>query len=369
MSTLDFSAFTSIGLGRSRSCNSRISLLTASTLVECFKLCPNVQEVFLSESLEADIDAEVLRILFTELKHLKAVDFCAADSPEFVREFTRFLESSSGTWISGVQHLSLHNCSTMPTNFFNNLLPHFNNLKRLDLYNTQVSGTALLSIDRDCRLASLNLSQCTRITAIDLVAFVMDHPASRSLRTFSLLYSWNKTHPLSTMPQALDAFVQAIPRDLEILDLAGVELDLQHLSYLPPRLIELGAHDIDIGEHYSAQESGDVSQELSTRLQNLRYLLLTQTVISSETKFAAVLSKIFPSLSIIECPGFSRLPSLCSKGYEKVDGIGRRDWIRRRQSNCWLVEQSNSQFHPRKSNMSLKDGSPRGIYDYYSYRV
>lgn len=380
--TLDFSAFTSIGLGRSRSCNSRIALLTAETLRECLILCPKVQEVFLSEALEADIDIGVLKTLFVNLKHLKALDFCAADSPSFVDTFVSFLQENQ-SWTSRIRNLSLHNCSTLPTSFFESFLPHFVALERLDLYNTRVSGTALLNLNATCKLTVLNLSQCTRITALSLVDFVMTHPASQSLKTFSLLYSWNKTHPLSTAPQALDTFIQALPRGLAVLDLAGVELDLQHLSYLPPNLIELGAHDIDTGDHYTlptmqttatigGSSSDESRHELHPMLKNLRYLLLTQTIISSEPKFSAILCTIFPRLAILECPGFIRLPFLCSLSFEKITGVGRRDWIRRRQSaisDDRLVEQSNGQFHPRKSNMSMTNGAARGIYDYYSYRV
>lgn len=366
--TLDFSAFTSVGLGRSRSCNTRILLLTASTLNECLRLCPNVREVFLSEALESDIDAQVLKTLFTGLKHIKALDFCASDCQEFVDGFTTFLDANP-EWDCGLSNLSLHNCSTLPPTFFQRFLPHFPSLERLDLYNTQVPGIALVQLPLTCRLSVLNLSQCTRITANALVAFATSHPASKTLKKLNLLFSWNKTHPLSTVPQALDKFLLALPRDLQVLDLAGCELDLQSLSFLPRNLLELGAHDIDIGDHYSDQDSDEISEELVPTLLNLRYLLLTQNVISSETKFAAILARLFPKLAIIESPGFSKLPFISSLTYQKIFGIGRRDWIVKRCMDHTSVEQNNAQYHPRKSNMSMIDGVPRGIYDYYSYRV
>ncbi|CCG83972.1 protein of unknown function [Taphrina deformans PYCC 5710] len=368
--TLDFSGFTSVGLGRSRSCNNRILLLTAVTLNECLHLCPNLQEVFLSEALESDIDENVLRTLFIDLKHLKALDFCASDSAEFVQSFQDFL-AKQNAWSSQLRHLGLHNCSTLPISFFESLLPHFTSLVRLDLYNTQVSGAGLLSLPQSCPLEVLTLSQCTRITAADLLSFVTTHASSTSLKALSLLYSWNKTHPLSSVPQALDVFVQCLPRTLQILDLAGVELDLQHLAYLPSSLVELGVHDIDVSMQHDieAVASGVAGEEHKPLLPALQYLLLTQNVISSEQKFAGILATLFPNLSIVESPGFNRLAYVSSLSYSKIAGPGRRDWIRRHGKEALGVEANGQQWHPRKCNMSLSDGTPRGIYDYYSYRV
>lgn len=345
-------------------------LLTAATLNECLRLCPKVEEVFLSEALESDIDVEVLRTLFIDSKHLKAVDFCASDCAEFVDCLTTFARTER-LWRSDLSHLGLHNCSTLPSSFFDSFLPHFANLSRLDLYNTQILGPALFGIQETCRLRCLNLSQCTRITATDLLHFIISHPASRTLKSLSLLYSWNKTHPLSAAPQALDSFIQCLPRDLEVLDLAGVELDLQHLLYMPPTLLELGAHDIDVSISQSLDTSGQATadSDIKPMLHRLKYFLLTQNVISSEIKFAGILTTLFPNLSIIESPGFTRLPYVNSLSYAKIPGPGRRDWIRRNNTTSAEVEGNAAQWHPRKSNMSLSNGVPRGIYDYYSYRV
>lgn len=302
------------------------------------------------------------------LKHLKALDFCSASSACFVDTFISFL-SDFPPWTSRIKHLGLHNCSTLLTSFFDAFLPRFTNLERLDLYNTQVSGRTLLNIHPECRLQVLNLSQCTRISATSLVSFVESHPASQQLKVLNLFFSVNKVHPLSTTPQALDAFIQALPRDIQVLDMSGIDLDLEHFAYMPPDLVELGARDISFNDRQYTNEPDQPQQPL---LKQLKYLSLTLTSISSEPKFSAMLWSAFPNLFILESPGFKRLTFLCSMRFEKLSTIGRREWIRcrgeQRVVNECLIEQCAGQYHPRKSNMSLTSGTPRGIYDYYSYR-
>lgn len=368
--TLDFSAFTSVGLGRSGNCNTRIELLTATTLNECLLLCPNVEELFLSEAMEDDISAHLLSTIFLKLPRLLALDFCAADSPAFCFAFNQFLENNS-EWDSDLLHLSLHNCSTMPPAFFEALLPHFRNLSRLDLYNTQVTDAALLSLPLSCQLSVLNLSQCTKLSAMALYDFIVSHPVTQTLKSLSLLYSWNKIHPFSDYPQALDAFIQYLPRDMEVLDLAGLELDLQHLQHLPPSLIELGAHEINVAQPApEAFLSAIAQQEESLAvLPQLQYLLLTTNTVSEPSKLASILIRLFPQLSVLESPGFTRVEHIKTLSYRKISGAGRRDWIQRQDYPSSLVESNGSQWHPRKSNMSLTHGAPRSTYDYYSYRV
>lgn len=418
--TLDFSAFTSVGLGRSRSCNSRIELLTASTLNACLLACPNVKEVFLSEALELDIDADVLRTLLSRLPRLRALDFCAADTPEFATALLDCLralttrttteqqqeQEQDGTWYADISHLSLHNCSMLPAEIFTLLLPRLRRLERLDLYNTKVTDSALLALPHSCRLRVLNISQCTNLSASALLSFMTTHPACRTLESLSLLYSWNRTHPFSSAPpQKLDAFIDALPRQsLKILDLAGLDLDMVHLAHLPPGLIELGVHDIDVStqdlplrEPQSSAFPQEQEQDLATLrapfaqaerglldtvvidqqqqqrrtpvLRNLQYLLLTHNVISAESRFASILVKCCPKLAILESPGFKTLAKMNASLYVAVPGKGRRDWIQRRDHEPSNIEQHARQWHPRKSNMSLTNGTPRGIYDYYSYRV
>ena len=354
---LDFSAFTSVGLGRSLACNTRIFLLTASNLAECLKLCRNVEEVFLSEALEADIDEHVLQTVFS-LPRIKALDMCAADSNEFVESCMAFTRSAPTNWTCKLVNLSLHNCSTLPPAFYHDFLNHFPNLQKLDLYNTLVTDDALLSIRETCKLTSLNLSQCTRLSATCLYKFITS-PVCRTLQDLKLLYSWNKTHPLSQSRPKLDRLLCALPRDMQILDIGGIELDMTHLTFMPSGLLELGAHAISIE---------GTPETLHPILFNLKYLLLTNNVIEI-SRIVPALALLFPSLAVLESPGLSKLHLRSSVDWNKLEGAGRRDWMQRRDVAGDGIESLGTQYHPRKSNMSLTMGGPRGLYEYYSYRV
>ncbi|ORY73461.1 hypothetical protein BCR37DRAFT_384777 [Protomyces lactucae-debilis] len=347
---LDFSAFTSVGLGRSRNCNKHFTMLTSATLRECLLLCPNIERVFLSEAVENDMDATVMHTLFNALPKLTTLDFCGADAPSFV---AAMVASGAGGPLN-VRHLSLHNCSTLPSTFFDDFLPRLTQVEQLDLYNTKVSGTALRSLPVTASLHGLVLSQCVHVAAADLTAFIMEHAASTQLERFDLHFSWNKTHPFETHPTELDLFCAHLPRQLTSLNVSGVELTTDHLTLLPQGLMELGAHDIEL------------TGEVAARLPKLEYLLLSTNVISSEVTFANILTTLFPRLALLECPGFARLHIASSLQWEKIEGRGRRDWLRRRGVQV-TIEGARQQWHARKLN--LAGYAPRGLYEYYAYRI
>jgi hypothetical protein len=347
---LDFSAFTSVGLGRSRNCNKQYTMLTSATMRECLLLCPNIECVLLSEAVENDCDASIMRTLFSQLQKLHTLDFCGSDSSSFVEAMTAVTDTAP----INLRHLSLHNCSTLPSSFFDAFLPRLVAVEMLDLYNTKVTGAALQSLPQTAKLQCLVLSQCINMTAADLTAFVMHHPASEALTRFDLHFSWNKTHPFENHALELEQFCMSLPRQLQSLDLSGVEMTIDHLALLPPALKELGAHDIEL--------NGD----FAPRLKQLEYLLLSTNVISAEVTFASILSKLFPNLALLECPGFSRLHIASSLQWEKVEGRGRRDWLRQRGKRI-TIEGVGQQWHSRKLN--LTSHAPRGLYEYYAYRI
>lgn len=337
-------------------------MLTSQTLAECLTLTKNVEEVFVSEALESDIDAKVLTLLFGGyLPKLRSVDFCAADSGEFLQAWAEFSEEHLAPregprlWIPSVRNLSFHNCSTLPSEFFELLLSQLPNLEVLDLYNTKVNGPALQSIPHSCRIRELCLSQCGRLTSGDLMRFMLYHPASAHLESLQVYFSWTKTHPLQS--HHLDYLIPHLPKTLTNLDLSGVDLTPIQVKGLPHDLRELGVHAIDL----SAVENVD---DLGSLLPRVDYLHLSTNVLGSEAKQAAILLRLFPSLLTLECPAISRLHLTNSRTWKLCQGKGRRNWF------TLAVDGKVEQRHPRKLNLNLQQGrKQRGLYEYYAFRV
>ena len=371
---LDFSAFTSIGLGRSRFTNGQYTLLTAESLAECLLLCPNVEELFMSESLQTDIDQEVLVRVFTRLDKLKAIDFCGASSSEFsehVAGFARLCaEVPSSINVSrNLSRLSLHHCAGLEPEVFEQLLPRLPHLTHLDLANTRVTWSGLSSLPDSCRLEELSLAQCTRLTGSHLIKFIAQHPGVSTLKNLNLLHSWNNTHPLAIEPWQLDVFLEILPPGLQRLDLGGMELTLAQARRLPQSLLEFGCHDIDLASVMTSSTHAEEPDSYCCCLANLEYLALSVNVISSEMSFASILAGLFPRLAVIESPGFRKLPEAMPRTFARVEGAGRRSWVRLTARSCDGVEGDGGNWHPRKLNLSLSKGAPRGLYNYYSYRV
>ncbi|BFZ54618.1 hypothetical protein PYCC9005_001655 [Savitreella phatthalungensis] len=369
--TLDFSAFTSVGLGRSLMSHGKFTFLTSESLAACLELCPNVEELFVSEALETDIDLRVLQTAFGRLSRLRAIDFCAATSAEFCAAMSAFSASyapllARSAPISGsLNNLSLHNCSQLSSEFFEELLPRLPQLKRLDLAATKVSWTALSKISRTARLEELNLAHCGGLDGLQLMNFIAQHPAASTLKRLNLLQSWNKIHPLAIDEEFVTGFLDVLPPQLQSLDLGGLELCIEQLARMPVNLFEFGCHDIHLSQTLSRQ----LGTTAPTVLQNLEFLSMTINVIGDQSGFARALCSIFPKLAVIECPGLALLHRQMPELFGRIEGQGRRAWLRHKYRSCDNVEGEQDAWHARKSNMSLSRGAPRGLYNYYAYRV
>jgi len=142
---LDFSTFTSVGLGRTKKMNAEIDNLTDKKLAKCLKLTPRLQEFLASEAIEQDMNAEVLDMLFCQLSMLKSVDFCGASDSSFVRAVTAVLDPANPNLPSEIQirRVGFHGCPTLPQSVFSTLLPRLNRLTHLDLSHTQINDNAL----------------------------------------------------------------------------------------------------------------------------------------------------------------------------------------------------------------------------------
>ncbi|OKL59866.1 hypothetical protein UA08_04681 [Talaromyces atroroseus] len=241
---LDFSHFTSVGLGRTRQMNAEIQNLTTKTLMQCLDLLPNLMECLFQEHLETDIDAAVVRKIFADLPKLRAVDFCGCSSQAFS---TGFLEAFTATsdipnYLTQLKRLSLHECSGLSSAVFEKLLPRLINLTHLDLGRTQITETALLSLPDTARLTHLNLSKCLRLSGQQVVGFLKTHPAvNESLVYLNLMTDPSRYRLLEA--EDVTALLPKLPSTLRSLNLNGARITSEHAPLLLPltkHLEELG---------------------------------------------------------------------------------------------------------------------------------
>lgn len=247
---LDFSHFTSVGLGRTKQMNAEIQNLTSRTLLKCLDLLPNLKECLLQEHLEGDLSVDVVRKLFMDLPNLRAVDFCGCSTQSFSQVFTEALTAGPPLpmTLPNLKRLSLHECSTVPAPIFDLLLSRLINLTHLDLTHTQVNDSALFAIPETARITHLSLSRCTRLRSSALVEFLTTHPAVRD----SLVYLNLLTDPtrFRLLEEAdLNALLPKLPESLRSLNLGGAKITSDHVPLLVPltkHLEELGLSSADL---------------------------------------------------------------------------------------------------------------------------
>ncbi|KAJ5700344.1 hypothetical protein N7536_003357 [Penicillium majusculum] len=247
---LDFSHFTSVGLGRTKQMNAEIQNLTSKTLLQCLELLPNLKECLLQEHLEGDISVEVIRKLFMGLPNLRAVDFCGCSTQAFSGVFQQALVGGPALSMTlpNLKRLSLHECSTIPAPMFDNLLPRLINLTHLDLTHTQVNDSALFAIPETARISHLSLSRCTRLRPCALVNFLTTHPSvNESLVYLNLLTDPTRFRLLEETD--VSALLPNLPDTLRSLNLGGAKITSDHVPLLVPMtkyLEELGLSSADL---------------------------------------------------------------------------------------------------------------------------
>ncbi|OOQ91034.1 leucine rich repeat protein [Penicillium brasilianum] len=247
---LDFSHFTSVGLGRTKQMNAEIQNLTSRTLLKCLDLLPNLKECLLQEHLEGDLSVDVVRKLFMGLPNLRAVDFCGCSTQSFSQVFTEALTAGPALAMSlpNLKRLSLHECSTIQAPIFDLLLSRLTNLTHLDLTHTQVNDSALLAIPETARITHLSLSRCIRLRSSALVEFLTTHPAvCESLVYLNLLTDPTRFRLLEE--DDVTALLPRLPDTLRSLNLGGAKITSEHVPLLIPltkHLEELGLSSADL---------------------------------------------------------------------------------------------------------------------------
>ncbi|KAH8428162.1 Leucine Rich Repeat domain protein [Aspergillus melleus] len=343
---LDFSHFTSVGLGRTKQMNAEIQNLTATTLLKCLDLLPNLKECLLQEHVEGDISVEVMQKLFTGLPNLFAIDLCGCSTQSFSAVFQQSLFSLPLT-MPNLRRISMHECSSLPASAFETLLPRLVNLTHLDVTHTQINEAALFSIPDTARITHLSLSRTIRLRGSQVVEFLTTHPAvTDSLVFLNLLTDPTRYRLLEE--EDVSALLPKLPSSLRSLNIGGAKVTSAHTQALIPltkHLEELGLGSAELSAQdlnaffTPAPRGGDVAIEA---LENwvppsLCYLDLTKasqltlgTVFN--TSSCLLLSQQSYPLQVIEfhekliAPLRERTKTAKSSTGWTVRELGRRGW-------------------------------------------
>lgn len=344
---LDFSHFTSVGLGRTKQMNVEIQNLTSKTLLKCLDLLPNLKECLLQEHLEGDISMEVLQKLFQGLPNLRAVDFCGCSSQAFSTVFMEAVTTGPGLPLSmpNLKRVSLHECSSLPAAALETLLPRLVNLTHLDLTHTQITDDALFSIPETANVTHLSLSRCTRLRGRNVVRFLTTHPAvCDSLVYLNLLSDPTRYRLLEE--EDVTALLPHLPSSLRSLNLGGARIRSANVPDLLPltkHLEELGLASADlsakdINAFFTDNHESDKGMECAEHgASALRYLDLTKVaqitlVTLFSTSACLLLSQQSYPLQVIEfsdkiiSPLRERSKNNRSSTGWTVREIGRRGW-------------------------------------------
>ncbi|KAJ5884226.1 hypothetical protein N7504_011798 [Penicillium tannophilum] len=385
---LDFSHFTSVGLGRTKQMNAEIQNLTSRTLLQCLELLPNLRECLLQEHLEGDLSVEVIRKLFMGLPILQAVDLCGCSTQSFSSVFQEALMGGPALPMSlpNLKRLALHECSTIPAPMFDFLLPRLINLTHLDLTNTQINDSALFAIPETARITHLSLSRCTRLHPPALIKFLTTHPAvCDSLVYLNLLTDATRFRLLEE--DDVTALLPKLPNTLRSLNLGGARITSAHV----PLLLPLTKHLEELGLSSAELSVQDVNTFFTRTKENvipstLCYLDLakvTQMTIGSIFNMSSclLLSEQSYPLQVVEFSDKIITPLRERSKTQRVSvgwtvrELGRRGWYVRDPAsmpNCPTDDGSRSWkmgarwWGMRKIPMAV--GDVGGIYGHYMFK-
>lgn len=247
---LDFSHFTSVGLGRTKQMNSEIQNLTSKTLLQFIDLLPNLKECLLQEHLEGDISTEIISQILTGLPNLSAIDFCGCSTSSFSTIFQQALNFGLGlpSVFPNLRRVSFHECSSIPASSFETILPRLVNLTHLDVTNTQISEDALFAIPDTAIITHLGISRCIRLAGPRVVEFLTTHPAVRASLVFLNAMTDASRYRLFE-EEDVHKLLPKLPTTLRSLNLGGARVTSAHTEALIPltkHLEELGLSSADL---------------------------------------------------------------------------------------------------------------------------
>ncbi|KAF3902662.1 hypothetical protein ABW20_dc0109646 [Dactylellina cionopaga] len=368
---MDFSQYTSVGLGRTGRMNMEMQNLTAKTLTNGLRTAYNLREFLAQEALGPDIDASVLEELFFNLPMLEAVDFCGASASRFKEAFTEVMHpwNPSLPVAFPVQRLSLHECTTLATSVFTALLPRLPNLTHLDLSHTQVTDSALMAIPATAKISHLSLSKCARLKGENVVTFLLEHPAVRDLKVLNLHYDASRYRLLSSID--VEDLLPNLPKSLVSLNLTGASISSEHLPLILPLVSRL--EELSLGHTELAIE--DINSFFAPQWKSkLRYLDLTGiAAITPNALHYSSTNAILPqatSLQVLELSeknvsGCAKLQATKKCGWHE-QSYGRRSWLVKNNpeddgERPWKM--GSKKWGNRK--IACNFGEVGGIYAYY----
>ncbi|KAI9770190.1 MAG: hypothetical protein M1839_003256 [Geoglossum umbratile] len=253
---LDFSHFTSVGLGRTKRMNAEIQNLTADTLLKCLELTPHLREFLVQEHLHDDLSEAVIQKVFCGLPVMNAVDFCASSSSSFRRAFESVInpQNLSLPSVFNIRRLSLHECNTLSASVFETLLPRLPYLTHLDVCHTSITESALMSVPKTARLTHLNISKCSRLKGPAVVEFLTTHPAARDTLVYLNLLSDISRYRLLSQKD-VEKLLPQLPPTLRALNLNGAKIVGDHVPFLLP----LTKHVEELGLGFSELSVADLN--------------------------------------------------------------------------------------------------------------
>ncbi|KAK2734236.1 hypothetical protein FQN55_002853 [Onygenales sp. PD_40] len=257
---LDFSHFTSVGLGRTQQMNTEIQNLTSRTLLECLELLTNLKECLLQEHLEDDVNGAVIRKLLSRMPTLRAIDFCGCSSAIFSDGFLSAVTEDPDfpAILPTLHRVSLHECSGLTPRVFEEILPRLVNVTHLDVCHTQITNSALMSIPESARITHLNISRCTKLTGPEVVKFLTTHPAVKDTLVYLNVMTDSSRHQLLD-EMDIDALLPTLSPTLRSLNLGGAKVRSTNM----PILVQLSKHVEELGLSSANLTVGDINSFFS----------------------------------------------------------------------------------------------------------
>ncbi|KAL1964724.1 hypothetical protein VTN77DRAFT_6750 [Rasamsonia byssochlamydoides] len=392
---LDFSHFTSVGLGRTRQMNVEIQNLTSKTLLQCLDLLPNLMECLLQEHVEDDINAAIIEKIFTGLPNLRAVDFCGCSSQGFSSSFLEALTRGPElpSTLPQLRRVSLHECTGLSPEVFEILLPRLINVTHLDVTHTQITEKALFSIPETARITHLNLSRCSRLSGAQVVKFLTTHPAvSESLVYLNLMTDASRYRLLEV--QDVSALLPKLPSSLRSLNLGGARIVSEHVPALIPltkHLEELGLStaDLSINDLNSffvpPRQEADAQGQQTWTPPALHYLDLTRVPSISLTTLLNPKSCVLVSSQSVPLEVLELSDKLITPLRERAKPGKSNGWtIRELGRRGWYVREPGADVPPRRDDGSrwwkmgarwwgmrkipVAVGDVGGIYGHYMFK-
>lgn len=334
--------------------NSEIQNVTPTTLLKCLDLIPNLKEFLVQEHIDDELTGDVLRKLFS-MPILRAVDFCACSSRTFTKGFMEAVveNPSLPDVFLGLKRVCFHECSTLPGEALEALLPRLANLTHLDVAHSQITDVALFSIPTSARLTHLNLGRCMRISGKKVVEFLTSHDAAKDTLVYLNLMADISRYRLLTEDDVQE-LLPKLPSSLRSLNLNGSKMSAAQMPHLLPLTkyleeLSIAFADLDIKSINSLfipqpanRSDEDISQEeLDWQPSSIRYLDLTGVPsVTQATLFSSACVLVSPHswpLEVLElgekiiAPLKERIKSNKKLGWV-VRELGRRGWYVRERA-------------------------------------